>query len=116
MKSLWKVNGNLSGLATFSDVDWSSVERDVLNKRVNIKQLCEKYGCGVTQPTFKVWFTKQFASKWTIHWGRPGRGNYIRSTHAQDGSTLLAQLEQLESRYGKDALRVAMLQFALGDN
>jgi hypothetical protein len=114
MKSLWKVHESLPSLPTPNDIDWISVEREVLSKRVNMKRLCEKYGRGVTQPTFKSWFSEQFTPKYIIEWGRPGRGNYIRFTSARESSTLVDQLVQLEKQHGKAALLTAMIQFAAG--
>lgn len=105
-----------SPLPTASDIDWDAIEREVKSKRVNMKGLCERYGRGVTQPTFKSWMQDKFAGKYRIDFGRQGRNNYIRFIPRDTEDTLLDQLVKLEKQYGRAALLTAMIQFAVGDN
>ena len=104
-----------SPLPTALDIDWDAIEREVKTKQVNMKGLCERYGRGVTQPTFKSWLQDKFAGKYRIDFGRQGRNNYIRFLPHATEDTLLRQLMQLEKQYGRETLLTAMIQFAVGD-
>ena len=102
-----------SPLPTSADIDWDAIEREVKSKRVNMKGLCERYGLGVTQPTFKSWMQDKFAGKYRIDFGRQGRNNYIRFLSYEEEDTLLDQLVQMEKKHGKAALLTAMLLFVM---
>jgi hypothetical protein len=102
-------------LPSSQDIDWASVEQKVLSEYINLSELCEEYGFGVTKPTFKSWMMNHFSGKYRIDFGRQGRGNFIRFIPIAAQNSLTDQMRKLRSQYGEAAFNRSFAEVLLGD-
>ena len=85
------------------DIDWSGLAQTITSERINATEARERYAPQITAPTFKRWSESPdgLGTKYSIDWGRVGRGNYIRLLPRKDSeSDILRRMSELVGEYG----------------
>ena len=85
------------------DIDWNGIAKALSNSRLNAKQSRDQFCPQITAPTFKRWAESPdgLGAKFSIDWGRTGRGNYIRLIPRSVGeSDLFRTMAELVSTHG----------------
>lgn len=63
---------------TAGSIDWDAVETEILSGNANAKSIRNRFGRGVSPPTFKRWASCALGAKHTVDWGCRGRFNVVR--------------------------------------
>lgn len=99
------------------DIDWNGLAKALLNERLNAKETRERFCPQITAPTFKRWAESPdgLGAKYSIDWGRVGKGNYIRiNERNQAESDILRRMAELVNTHGMLACVRALAEVSSG--
>jgi len=106
-----------SAAIRIDDIDWSGIAKALSSNRMNAKETRQEFCPQITAPTFKKWAESPagLGAKYSIDWGRVGKGNYIR-IHERDQaeSDILRKMAELVTTHGMLACVRALAEVSSG--